>query len=309
MRPSVISVRGLKKRYGALAAVQGVDLDVLGGECFGLLGPNGAGKTSIIEILSGLRPRSEGEVTVLGLDPERASERLRDRIGVCLQATNLPDRIKVREAIELFASFYSRSTDASTLLERLELQGKAGAYFQHLSGGQKQRLALALALVNEPEILFLDEPTAGLDPQARRAIHEVIRGARQEGRTVVLTTHYIEEAERLCDRVAIVDGGRVIALGTPDELRARSSSASVIEVRWASRIDAAGGEGIPTVDPVVLHPDGQGLTLTSDRPARSLSALMDVLDQRGVELTRVSFARPSLEDVFIELTGRSLRDG
>jgi ABC-2 type transport system ATP-binding protein len=306
-----IRVRDLRKRYADVEAVRGVDLEVWPGEVFGLLGPNGAGKTSIIEILEGLRPRSAGDVEVLGVDPERDSKRLRERIGVCLQATNLPDRIKVREAIDLFASFYERRADADALLARLELTAKAGAFYQHLSGGQKQRLALALALVNEPELLFLDEPTAGLDPQARRAIHDLIRATRAEGRTVVLTTHYIEEAERLCDRVAIVDGGRVIASGAPSELTARAASGAVIDVRWADPLEAsavidadlesAGGRA-------ALHADRLGATLTAERPARPLAALLCWMDQRGLALTDLKYKKPTLEDVFIELTGRRLRD-
>jgi ABC-2 type transport system ATP-binding protein len=245
------------------------------------------------------------------VDPALDGERLRERIGVCLQATNLPDRIKVCEAIDLFASFYERRADAGALLDRLELTAKAGAFYQHLSGGQKQRLALALALVNEPELLFLDEPTAGLDPQARRAIHDLIRGMRAEGRTVVLTTHYIEEAERLCDRVAIVDGGRVIARGAPSELTARAASGAVVDVRWASPLDAdvivdaaVEAEGAR----VALHADRLGATLTADHPARALAALLRWTDQRGLALTDLQYKRPTLEDVFIELTGRGLRD-
>lgn len=248
---------------------------------------------------------------VLGVDPARDGERLRERIGICLQATNLPDRIKVREAVDLFASFYEKRADVDALLARLELTGKAGAFYQHLSGGQKQRLALALALVNEPELLFLDEPTAGLDPQARRAIHDLIRAARGEGRTVVLTTHYIEEAERLCDRVAIVDGGRVIARGAPGELTARGGSSAVIDVRWAEVLaEDAAIDALVESDGarVTLHADRLGATLTAERPARPLAALLCWMDQRGLAPVDLKYKRPTLEDVFIELTGRRLRD-
>jgi ABC-2 type transport system ATP-binding protein len=302
-----IHARGLTRKYGDLEAVRGVDLAVETGEVFALLGPNGAGKTTTVEILEGIRPRTSGEVLVLGLDPEASSRSLRDRIGVCLQATNLPDKIKVGEAVDLFASFYSRSADRAVLLARLGLSEKAAAYYQHLSGGQKQRLAIALALVNEPEILFLDEPTAGLDPQARHEIHDLVRSMRAERRTVVLTTHYIEEAERLCDRVAVMDGGKIIALGTPDELKATTRGRSVIEIRCASVIPEGAEPPVESGDTLVVHADRRGLTVLALRPAKSLVAVVKGLDQRGLELVDVELKRPSLEDVFMELTGRSLR--
>ena len=210
-----ISVHGLKKSYGEVHAVKGIDFEIQPGEVFGLLGPNGAGKTTTVEILEGLRPRTGGEVAVLGFDPDRQRQQLKDRIGVCLQATNLPEKIRVHEAMQVFASFYSRHVDLNKLLQRLQLEEKRDAFYSTLSGGQKQRLALALALVNDPQLIFLDEPTTGLDPQVRVEIHSLLEELKREHRTILMTTHYIEEAERLCDRVAIVDEGRIIALDTP----------------------------------------------------------------------------------------------
>ena len=211
---NAISVQGLRKSYGDFEAVKGVDFEVRTGEVFGLLGPNGAGKTTTVEILEGIRQRTAGEVTVLGLDPDKQTKQLKDRIGVCLQSTNLPDKMKVIEALQLFGSFYSRTLDPDALLKRLQLSEKREAFYSTLSGGQKQRLAIALGMINDPSLLFLDEPTQGLDPQVRLEIHSLIEGMKADHRTILMTTHYIEEAERLCDRVAIVDSGKVIAIGT-----------------------------------------------------------------------------------------------
>src|ERR1051325_3579466 len=228
--PSV-HVRGLRKSYGTFEAVKGVDFEIHPGEVFGLLGPNGAGKTTTVEILEGLRPRNAGEVAVLGVDPGRDTRQLKDQIGVCLQATNLPDKITLREALRLFGSLYSQSTDGDALLKRLALWDKRDSHYGKLSGGQKQRLALALALINDPKMLFLDEPSAGLDPQARLEIHELVQELRREQRTILITTHYIEEAEKLCDRVAIIDEGRIVAMGTPEEIRSRTLGQARVEVR------------------------------------------------------------------------------
>ena len=214
MATPAISVSGLRKSYAGLEAVRGIDFEVGQGEVFGLLGPNGAGKTTTVEILEGLRPRTGGDVRVLDLDPEKQTNALKQRIGVCLQATNLPDKIKVREALELFASFYNQTVSGDDLLKRLQLWEKKDANYQTLSGGQKQRLALAMALINDPLMLFLDEPTTGLDPQVRLEIRDLLEELRAEKRTILMTTHYIEEAERLCDRVAIIDAGQIIAIGT-----------------------------------------------------------------------------------------------
>src|SRR6266702_5123918 len=226
-----ISVRGLRKSYGDFEAVKGIDFEVHTGEVFGLLGPNGAGKTTTVEILEGLRSRTGGGVSVLGFDPGAQSKQLKDRIGVCLQSTNLPEKIKVAEAIDLFRDFYTRTVDGDGLLKRLSLWEKRDAFYGQLSGGQRQRLALALALLNDPQLLFLDEPSAGLDPQARLEIHELVADLRREQRSILLTTHYIEEAEKLCDRVAIIDEGRIIAMGAhldrPGEVDRRKRNRAV----------------------------------------------------------------------------------
>src|SRR6202167_5423484 len=233
MAEPVIQVENLVKRYGNVEAVRGVSFAVEEGEVFGLLGPNGAGKTSTVEILEGLRSLDSGRVAVCGLDPQRESQALKHEIGAALQSTSLPDKLRVMEALRLFSSFYKRRRNPEELLKRFGLEEKRNAFYNQLSGGQKQRLALAMALVNDPKVLFFDEPTAGLDPQVRREIYDIIEELKREKKTVLLTTHYIEEAERLCDRVAIVDYGRVIKTGTPRELKHTSAGTTRIEVRLA----------------------------------------------------------------------------
>src|SRR5271157_2431094 len=233
MTNPILQVENLVKRYGHLQAVRDVSFAVEEGEVFGLLGPNGAGKTSTIEILEGLRVADGGRVSVCGFDPMKNPTELKHEIGAALQSTSLPDKLKVTEALRLFSSFYKRGRKPEELLKRFGLEEKRNAFYHQLSGGQKQRLALAMALVNDPRVLFLDEPTAGLDPQVRREIYNIIEELKHEKKTIVLTTHYIEEAERLCDRVAIVDHGKVVALGTPRELKTRSGGTTRIEVRLA----------------------------------------------------------------------------
>lgn len=304
---AAISVHGLKKSYGEVQAVKGIDFEIQPGEVFGLLGPNGAGKTTTVEILEGLRPRSGGEVAVLGFDPDRQRQQLKDRIGVCLQATNLPEKIRVREAMQVFASFYTRNVDLNKLLERLQLEEKRDAFYGTLSGGQKQRLALALALVNDPQLIFLDEPTTGLDPQVRVEIHKLLEELKRERRTILMTTHYIEEAERLCDRVAIVDEGRIIALDTPGRLQQQSRTASSIVVTCATAFPESRPAWAEATQSA-LDSAGRTLTVHSRRPAATLVDLVKWIDQHGMELTDVSLKQPSLEDVFIELTGKSLRE-
>jgi ABC-2 type transport system ATP-binding protein len=307
MSQPIISVRGLRKTYDKVEAIKGVDFEIQPGEVFGLLGPNGAGKTSTVEILEGLRPRSGGEVAVLGFDPDKQKEKLKDRIGVCLQATNLPDKMRVHEALDLFSAFYTRSLNSKDILRRLQLQEKHDAYYSTLSGGQKQRLALALALLNDPALLFLDEPTTGLDPQVRAEIHSLLEELRNEKRTILLTTHYIEEAERLCDRVAIIDQGKIIALDTPRNLQAQSKVASSIVVSCDKPIPKDHPQW-PEMLNSQADSSGRTLTVVSRRPAATLVELIKWIDQQNLELVDVSLKQPTLEDVFIEMTGRRLRD-
>jgi ABC-2 type transport system ATP-binding protein len=307
-----IQVEGLRKNYGDVAALKGVDFEVRAGEVFGLLGPNGAGKTTTVEILEGLRARSGGRVSVLGCDPEVQTRALKDRIGVCLQATRLQDKIKVREAMELFAALYTRTVDSAQLLKRLQLWEKREAQYSTLSGGQKQRLALALALLNDPQTLFLDEPSTGLDPQARLEIRDLVMDLRREQRTILLTTHYIEEAEKLCNRVAIVDEGRIIAMGTPREIQDRAAGESTIEIECAAPLDVPlDGAALPAwrdADKVTLDEGRTRISVVSRRPARSIVDMMKWLDEKGIEPVDIHIRRPSLEDAFIELTGKSLRE-
>jgi ABC-2 type transport system ATP-binding protein len=303
-----ISVENLHKSYGDFEAVRGIDLEVKSGEVYGLLGPNGAGKTTTLEILEGLRPRTSGAVSVLGLDPESQSNKIKDRIGVCLQATNLPDKMKVHEALDLFAAFYSKNADRDQLLKRLQLWDKKDALYKSLSGGQKQRVALALALVNDPSLLFLDEPTTGLDPQVRHEIHNVIQELKQDKRSILITTHYIEEAERLCDRVAIIDAGKIIELGTPREIQERVLGHTQVEVTTDRPLPL---ESLPEKLRDEKHTtgsEGRTLSIQSPTPAAIIVELVRWIDQLGFELQDIHMKRPTLEDVFIELTGKRLRE-
>ena len=305
---AVIDVHGLHKSYGDFEAVRGIDFHVAPGEVFGLLGPNGAGKTTTVEILEGLRTRTSGSVAVLGYDPESEPRAVKDRIGVSLQATNLPDKIKVHEACELFAAFYTRNTDLKRLLERLQLYEKRNAFYSTLSGGQKQRLALALAMVNEPQVLFLDEPTTGLDPQVRLEIHHLILELREAKTTILLTTHYIEEAERLCDRVAIIDEGRIIAIGTPRELQERVLGHARVEITCDAPVTGDAPPDWSTSQHITFSSGRTSLSVACERPARAVVELVRWIDQQGVGLEDLHIKRPTLEDVFIELTGKSLRE-
>jgi ABC-2 type transport system ATP-binding protein len=309
-RPPAVRCAGLVKRYGDVTAVDGLDLVVQAGECFGLLGPNGAGKTTTVEILEGLTPSDAGTVEVLGQcwTGGATDRRLRERLGIQLQETKLPEKLSVEETIRLFASFYREAHDVEEVLALVELGEKRRAWYSKLSGGQKQRLAVACALVNRPELLFLDEPTTGLDPQSRRQLWQVIETFRARGNTVLLTTHYMEEAERLCDRVAILDRGKVIALGSPRELIASLGAEHVVEFTLAEPADGLERElealaGVQALQ----HRDGvYALTVTELHQA--LPAMMGALGQGGRHLASLTTHHASLEDVFVSLTGRHIRD-
>ena len=301
-----MQVENLVKRYGEVEAVRGVSFNVEEGEVFGLLGPNGAGKTSTIEIMEGLRTPDSGRVSVCGLDPQKNPQELKHEIGAALQSTSLPDKLRVIEALRLFASFYRRQRNPEELLKRFGLQEKRNTFYIQLSGGQKQRLALAMALVNDPKVLFFDEPTAGLDPQVRREIYDIIEELRREKKTIVMTPHYIEEAERLCDRVAIVDHGTVIALGTPRELKERSGDKTRLEVRLARPEPQEILKNLEGVSDCRIL--GDSYILHCQRPPQAIVSLVKYLESTGNELISLEIATPSLEDVLIELTGRRLRD-
>ncbi|MBU8894136.1 ABC transporter ATP-binding protein [Corallococcus sp. M34] len=301
-----IDVKGLFKRFGDLVALDGIDLSIRRGECVGLLGPNGAGKTTTLEILEGLQVPTAGEVRVLGRAWATDADALRQRVGLALQETRLVDLLTVRETVELFASFYARPLPVDEAIARVHLEEKARARVGTLSGGQRQRLAVAVALVGDPELLFLDEPTTGLDPQSRRALWDVVAGLKARGCTVVLTTHYMEEAEVLCDRLIIIDRGRVIARGTPQEMIASLGAGQVIELEAEPAPSDARLSEVPSVV-AVQRQDGR-LLLRVGELHRALPAVLREVEGVGGTLRHLSTRRPTLDDVFLGLTGRSLRD-
>jgi ABC-2 type transport system ATP-binding protein len=303
-----IRCRGLVKTYDEVTAVDGLDLEVRAGECFGLLGPNGAGKTTTCEILEGLNSPTSGEVEVLGMRWERDERELRQRIGVSLQETHLPERLAVEEVTLLFRSFFRSGRTVDEVLDLVGLREKRATWVDKLSGGQKQRLAVACALVSDPDLLFLDEPTTGLDPQSRRQLWDVVQGFKARGRTVLLTTHYMDEAERLCDRVAVIDRGKVIALGTPAELVASLGGQQVIEVALENGVALPESE-LGTLPGVrrVSHAAG-AISLAVERLHETLPALLSLAHERRAQLSRLSTHNATLEDVFVTLTGRQLRE-
>jgi ABC-2 type transport system ATP-binding protein len=289
-------------------AVNGLDLQVYSGECFGLLGPNGAGKTTTIEILEGLLAPTSGDVEVLGLRWGEHDQVLRQRLGISLQQTRLAEKLTVRETANLFRSFYDRGLDAGRVLEEVSLVEKANAYVGKLSGGQQQRLAVALALVGDPELIFLDEPTTGLDPQSRRQLWDILRRFKAQGRTILITTHYMDEAQRLCDRVAVVDQGKVIALGTPAELIARLGGDHLVEFELMDGETVSETPLCQLAAVVSVRREGEAFVLACTAPHLTLPALLDFLQRQNLHLARLTTRHASLEDVFVTLTGRHLRD-
>lgn len=309
-----IRCKDLTKVYpGGVSAVSGLDLEVRAGECFGLLGPNGAGKTTTIEILEGILKRTSGEVEILGHTWGNGDRVIREKIGISLQETRLSEKLTVRETLKLFRSFYPTGISPEEGIDLISLSEKADARVGKLSGGQRQRLAVACALVGNPALLFLDEPTTGLDPQSRRKIWDILRRFRSDGHTILLTTHYMDEAERLCDRVAVVDHGKVIALGSPNELIASLGGEHMIEFSVTNGTSSTSApvpeselSSLPGVSAVRV--DGAKITLTASEPHKVLPQLLEQLRGNSGELTRLSIRHVSLEDVFVELTGRHLRD-
>ena len=297
---SKVVVRDLKKRYGAVDAARGISFDIRDGEVFGLLGPNGAGKTTTVECIIGLREPDEGYVEVCGIDARARPRDVKQRIGAALQSTSLQDRITPREALELFGSFYATRTPPGPLLERFGLDEKADAPFETLSAGQRQRLALALAFVNKPELVFLDEPTTGLDAQSRRELHAEIARMKRDGHTVLLTTHYMEEAEALCDRIAVINAGLIVAVGETAELVAASRGAPTVSLTTARPLDARALAAVPGAEDAIV--EGTTITFRPPDAATAAAALLEAVRQQGVPLVELHVRKATLEDVFLELT-------
>jgi ABC-2 type transport system ATP-binding protein len=311
LMPIAVRCTKLRKTYPGrppVEAVRGIDLSVEEGECLGVLGPNGAGKTTTIEILEGLLPPSSGEVEILGMCWKQDAREIRERIGISLQETRFSDKLKVRETLALFRSFYRQGIEPDDAIQRVSLQDKADSWVKHLSGGQRQRLAVATALISDPALMFLDEPTTGLDPHSRRELWEIIKHCQRQGRTTLLTTHYMEEAERLCDRVAIIDHGRIIALGTPHELIARLGGDHVVEFSLTGQAlaetTADDWKDLPAVTGCRYEAGTVHLSVTE--PHVVLPALLDRLNHRSYHLASLTTRHASLDDVFVMLTGRPL---
>ena len=305
---AIVQVDGLRKTYGNTAAVDGVSFEVQEGEIFGMVGPNGAGKTTTIECLEGLRKPSDGKLCVLGVDPQQESQVIRERVGMQLQQSNLPDRMKVWEALDLYASFYPKPVDWKTLLSQLGLEEKRNASFAKLSGGQKQRLFIALALLPDPQLIFLDELTTGLDPQARHAIWDLVRDVRERGKTVFLTTHYMEEAEHLCDRVAVLDHGRIVALDTPANL-IRNLEAEERVIFSVDRPLPVGFEkAISGVVRLEVQKERVIVHGKNHRQVPLVSEVVNLLCSQGIAFRDLCTEQPNLEDVFLSLTGHEMRE-
>ncbi len=316
---AALRIRALKKAFADVQAVDGIDLDVAKGECFGLLGPNGAGKTTTIEICEGLTAADEGTVELLGLNWKTGADELRQRIGIQLQETQFPEKMTVEETLRLFRSFYRSGITVDESIKLAQLEEKRKARVGGLSGGQKQRLAMATAMVGDPELLFLDEPTTGLDPQARRHLWDLVEELKRAGRTIILTTHYMEEAEQLCDRVAIMDHGKVIALGTPNELIAKECSEDIVEFAVHSLVPKGEGPGAPkdllNVEALKAIPGVQSHRVDGGLHQLSVSELhttvpriFAAVEAQGLHLSEFRTHSATLEDVFVRLTGRNLRD-
>jgi ABC-2 type transport system ATP-binding protein len=301
-----VRVVDVRKRYGAIQAVDGVSFEVAPGEVFGLLGPNGAGKTTTVEMLEGLRAPDSGQLEVLGIDVARNPDDLKQRVGVTLQTAELYPKLTVIEVLDLFRSFYKRSLPTDQLIDFLDLGERKTAQTRQLSGGQRQRLAVALALVNDPEVIFLDEPTTGLDPAARRSLWDLVQKLQAQGKTILLTTHYMEEAEVLCDRLAIMDHGRILALGTVNELvnkRFKDRSVRFDEIAALTDDQLTALPGVESIK----HDDGETVLYTQDVPA-TIGGVLALTEALGVEPGNLGIRRPTLEDLFLDLTGRALRD-
>ncbi len=302
MEDEIIKVENLGKRYGQIQAIKGISFEVKEGEIFGIVGPNGAGKTTTIEIMEGLRIQDEGSVTIFGLNPLKEGDELKEIIGVQLQKTAIFDRITVKEAISFFGSLYKKSLSSDYILKLFSLEGRKNSYVKNLSGGEHQRLSVALAFVNDPKILFLDEPTTGMDPNARRDMWDIIEMCRKDGRTVILTTHYMEEAEKLCDRVAIIDGGKIIALDKPRELIRKIDAPKRIEFKIKSE---ANFERIEMIEEIVeLKRDGNEIIIYTKEPSKVLSKIYS----DNMEIEELKVLEANLEDVFIKLTGRKFEN-
>jgi ABC-2 type transport system ATP-binding protein len=305
---AIVQVEGLRKTYGETVAVEEISFEVQEGEIFGMVGPNGAGKTTTIECLEGLRRPDSGKVRVLGMDPQSQGQVLRERTGMQLQQSNLPDRMKVWEALDLYAAFYPRAADWKTLLDQLGLEEKRNAHFSKLSGGQKQRLFIALALLPDPQLVFLDELTTGLDPQARHSIWDLVQDVRSRGKTVLLTTHFMEEAEKLCDRLAIIDHGKIVALDSPAALIRQLGAEERVVFSVEGSLPAGFEETLPGGTRLEVEGKRVSIQGKDSRQIPLVSEVVGLLGSRGIQFNNLHTEQPDLEDVFLSLTGREMRE-